>query len=288
MTEKGSEKKKLSAKKGATGRQKRTKPAGATRSTGNVASKGKGKGGHVKDERSIDKSPYYVLIIMVLLTIIVLIIGRLYNEDSKKSDSFQEKRDIGSIEKMKDEDFVPEAIEKIKDEDFVPETIEKKLQKGSKARDRKSKRKKISKTPWIGEGNIKIYLVYFNNRTHKRSLTPVNRQIKLDAPVRRALEELVKGPNSKEKGRGLLSAIPNNMGINEIKVKNKKAVLDFNQVIEENANGDILLSRIDQIVYTVTQFDFIDGVIIKINGKRRKFIGGEGLSISGPIYRRGK
>ena len=68
-------------------------------------------------------------------------------------------------------------------------------------------------------------------------------------------------------------------------IKGKTAEIDFNGVIEEGAAGDILLKRIQQIVNTATQFETVDSIIIKINGQRRKTIGGDGYSIGGPLRR---
>ena len=120
------------------------------------------------------------------------------------------------------------------------------------------------------------------------SLLPVKRNIKAESPLKATLNELIKGPNKTEKKKGLLTAIPDDLKIRNVQVIGRNAVLDFNSVIEENANGEILLTRIDQLVYTATQFEGIDSVIIKVNGKQKKFLGGDGLSVSGPIGRRGK
>lgn len=79
--------------------------------------------------------------------------------------------------------------------------------------------------------------------------------------------------------------MPSNLKIRNIDIKGKTAEIDFNSAIEEGAAGDILLKRIQQIVHTATQFDDVDSIIIKINGQRRKTIGGDGLSIGGPLRR---
>ena len=99
------------------------------------------------------------------------------------------------------------------------------------------------------------------------------------------LEQLIKGPTPYEQGKGYITAVPSHLKIRNIDIKGKTAEIDFNGVIEEGAAGDILLKRIQQIVNTATQFDNIDSIIIKINGQRRKTIGGDGLSIGGPLRR---
>ena len=46
------------------------------------------------------------------------------------------------------------------------------------------------------------------------------------------------------------------------------------------------MSRIDQIIWTATQIDGINGVQIKINGKTKSTLGNEGISISGVLTRK--
>ena len=106
------------------------------------------------------------------------------------------------------------------------------------------------------------------------------------SPLKGTLNELIKGPSRNEQKKGVLTAIPDDLRLRSVQVVGKNAVLDFNGAIEENANGEILLTRIDQLVYTATQFDGVESVIIKVNGRQKKFLGGDGLSVSGPIGRR--
>ncbi len=137
----------------------------------------------------------------------------------------------------------------------------------------------------IPEKEIKIYLVHFNEKTEKMSLRAVNRRIKAEDQVQAALEELVKGPTAQDKKRGLLTAIPADVKIRSVAVRNGVAVINFNEAVEKNANGTIILSRVDQIVYTATQFPGVRGIIIQINGKTRTTIGSDGLSLSNPVTR---
>jgi spore germination protein GerM len=138
------------------------------------------------------------------------------------------------------------------------------------------------------ESRVRIYFVRFDERTERTSLEPVMRSVRKEFAVKDSLNELIKGPSETEKRRGLLSAVPQHLRVRAVAVENGVAVIDFNDAIEENANGGILLSRVDQIVYTATQFDGVGGVVFKINGKTRKFLGSDGLAIGGPIQRKAR
>lgn len=132
---------------------------------------------------------------------------------------------------------------------------------------------------------VRVYLVRIDDATGKSRLVSVTRKVQGDA-IEGALKELINGPTASEKKRGLLTAVPPDLKIRGIRVKNKIAEIDFNAAIEHGASGSVLLDRIDQIVYTATQFPAVDRVIITINGKRRETLGTDGLSIGGPIERR--
>ena len=138
----------------------------------------------------------------------------------------------------------------------------------------------------VPERTVRIYLVHLDEKTEKMSLLPVSRKIRTEVPLMGALEALVQGPSDVEKKKGMLTAVPGDLRIYGISVKNGIAYIDFNEAVEKNATGTIIISRIDQIVYTATQFPEVRGVILRINGKTRTVIGSDGLSLSTPLTRK--
>ena len=134
--------------------------------------------------------------------------------------------------------------------------------------------------------NVQVWFLSLNEKTENISLMPVRRSVLEDGKIENALKALIDGPSAEEKAKGCLTAVPSNLKVRGIKIKNRVAEIDFNTAIGEEAAGNILMNRIDQIVYTATQFDDIDGIIISINGKKQSAIGGEGLLIQGILNRK--
>jgi spore germination protein GerM len=224
-----------------------------------------------------DRTPIYVLAIMALMTVIVIMLINNY----KTGKNFE---NFGKDNKKKE--FI--SKNDIEGKNIKKETAKEKDNKEISKENKNSKEKIVTEKKDSEHGEFLIYLVRFNENDNRMSLLPVKRNIKAESPLKGTLNELIKGPNKTEKKKGLLTAIPEDLRLRNVQVVGRNAVLDFNDAIETNANGEILLTRIDQLVYTATQFEGIDSVIIKINGKQKKFLGGDGLSVSGPIGRRGK
>ena len=100
-----------------------------------------------------------------------------------------------------------------------------------------------------------------------------------------ALKSLISGPTPYEEKRGFVSAVPSDMTVRSVYLRGRTAEIDFSPAIEHGAAGDILLKRIKQIVFTATQFNDVESIVIKINGKRKRSLGSDGFSISGPLRR---
>jgi len=203
-------------------------------------------------------------VILALLIVIVYMFNQLYfsrDRDGKRPDSSPKDRKEARVTPDDDDD-------KDKDHD---------------RKDRDTAKKSAKETQ---EHDVKIYVVRFNERTEKTELTTVPRRVKGDEPLEAALQELLKGPSGAEKRGGLLSAMPERLSLRGVTVKNKTAYIDFNDAFEENAIGNIIQSRIDQIVYTATQFEDVDSVIIQVNGVAKKFVGGDGVVLNNPLTRR--
>lgn len=207
----------------------------------------------------------YVLVIMALLAAVLFMLNN-YSFDNKKTDT-PEHITPGHLVYEPDKDNESKKENK---EDSIE-------QKEKKEEDRKEQ---------VVSKKVKIYLIDFNEKTEKTYLHPVFRTVSAITPVKSSIEELIKGPSPSEKKRGILTAVHSNTKIYDVTISGNTAILNFNSAIEYGASGNILLSRIDQIIYTATQFENIDNIIIKVNGKTRRFLGSDGIAVGGPLHRR--
>lgn len=131
----------------------------------------------------------------------------------------------------------------------------------------------------------KVYFLYYNEKADKIELRPVMRDVNAKIPVKATLEELIKGPTKAEEKKGYVTAIPPTLKVIDVSIINNIAFINVNGAIEEGAAGNIMLNRLDQIIYTATQFDNVEGIHILVNGQRKRFLGPDGISIAGPLKR---
>jgi len=226
------------------------------------------------------KNPIYVLIIMALVTAIALMVNRYSLRDEGEKDKPKKKPLPVSIETQDRKD----DREKREEKETSPDKKEKIEKAQKKERREPSEKKETTDKPAAEE--VKVYFVKLNEKSEKMYLAPVARTVRGGPLLENAMKELIRGPTSAEKRKGHLTAVPAGLRVNSVKIRNQSAEIDFNGAIEQGATGSILIHRIDQIVYTATQFPNVKSVVIKINGKQRQTLGTDGLSIGGPLHRR--
>jgi germination protein M len=129
----------------------------------------------------------------------------------------------------------------------------------------------------------KIFFLVYDEKSGKIFPGSVQREIQEKDNVEDALKELAKGPTTPEEKKGLITALPRSLKIRKVDVKNGIADIDLSRDFEEDANGDIATGRVNQIFYTATQFAGVRGIVLRVNGKQIKTLGGEGLILSWPM-----
>jgi spore germination protein GerM len=234
--------------------------------------------GKMRTKTAKGRNPAYVLIIMILLTSLALLVNKIYDKtatDPKKDHHRgEEGMGPGNISDSKKESGRKQDVADVPD---------KTDSRGAPTKDNSAADLQIEK-PSTEE--IRLYFIRFNEKTEKMYLFTVVRKVDKRSILENTMRELIKGPSASEKKKGLLSAVPPDLRLNGVRVKHNTAELDFNGAIERGAGGSVLLNRVDQIVYTATQFPSVKSVVIKINGRKRLTLGSDGLSIEGPLHRR--
>lgn len=212
---------------------------------------------------------FYILVIIILVTVIVLLVNRYADKGMFKFPEF--KTDKSTVEKKKDK----------KEEDAGDSktaAVQKEVKQAEPVKDN-------SETNAVQEKNITIYLLKLDEKSEKIYLSQVKRKVKGESILESAIQSLIKGPTSAEQNRGFITAVPASLRLRSVNIKGTTAEIDFSGEIEESASGDIVIKRVQQIVYTATQFKNIDSIVILINGQKRKTLGSDGFSISGPLRR---
>ena len=227
----------------------------------------------VKKQES-GRGALYMLIILFLLTVIVFLINISY--DNLPFKSIQKDGGLFETEEKSKVVIDKKDIETIK-EDPVSEDKKDKGIGETPAKDGITGKEKSA--------DVKVYFLKLNENTEQLYLSPVTRKVDDTNLLAMSLESLIAGPSGREKSSGYLNAVPGKLRVRSVVIQGRTAVIDFSGAIEEDAPGQIIIKRLQQIIYTATEFDNVDNVIIKINGRHKNSIGADGLSISGPLSR---
>lgn len=119
--------------------------------------------------------------------------------------------------------------------------------------------------------------------TLKSVLRPVEQE---NYGLQSSMEELLYGPGAVDLDKGYLSLIPQGTVLNEVRILGNTARLDFSEDFCFNSLGyEGFNAQLKQVVYTATEFNQIDKVLITIDGELREYINGEGMYTGEPLSR---
>jgi hypothetical protein len=116
--------------------------------------------------------------------------------------------------------------------------------------------------------------VYF---ARDEKVATAGRWVVAPAVARGALEALLDGPDSFERGLGMQSAIPNGTTLRGVDISGGMATVDFTKRFESGGGSLSMTLRVAQVVFTVTQFPTVERVTIHIDGEAVPALGGEGV-----------
>jgi spore germination protein GerM len=217
------------------------------------------------------RGPLYVLVIMALLAVIAFTVNKLLDQQGMPG------RHTALVEKTDQQKEKKESAGKEKTAADLPEKIQEKKFSGTQKDDQQKSELVRS---------VRLYYLLYNEKNDRVEISSVLRKVYDENYIEKTLYELLSGPGRDEKAKGYLTALPPNLKIRDVIRKGPYLTIDFNSAIEEGAGAGIILNRLDQIIYTATQFEGITGVYIKINGRVKSVIGSDGVAISGPLRRK--
>jgi germination protein M len=135
-----------------------------------------------------------------------------------------------------------------------------------------------------GSGSSVTYEVWF---TRGESLFMVKRTQEATPRIgTAAMESLLAGPNTQEQAAAVGSQIPAGTQLLGLNVDSGVATVDLTSEFESGGGSASMNMRIAQVVYTLTQFPTVKGVLFSLDGQRVDVLGGEGVIVDQPVTRR--
>lgn len=117
-------------------------------------------------------------------------------------------------------------------------------------------------------------------------LIPVTRSTDDPVVALGAVETLLSGTVlSDEEAHGISSAIPAGTTFNDLEIEDGVATIDLSSEFTSGGGSLSMMSRVAQVVFTLTRFDTVDGVRFLIDGVPTTVFGGEGITVSDPATR---
>ncbi len=99
------------------------------------------------------------------------------------------------------------------------------------------------------------------------------------------MEALCGGPNDFEEAAGLTSSVPEGTEVLGISVNDSVATVDLSGEYASGGGSLSMMTRVAQVVYTLTQFKSIRAVLFHLDGEPVDAIGGEGIIVDTPQRR---
>jgi len=203
---------------------------------------------------------------IILVLFILLLPGCSLTENVLDSDTVKEKDTVKESDDTKD---VPANNEN--DSAVKGETTEKKLD--------------VADSIDKGIKNSVEITIYYQDKD--RYIVPVTRRVpKHDGLARTAITGLIDSAANREELSyyGLYPVLPQGTEILGINIKDRIAIIDFNNKLLEYADSEDEQNIITSIVYTLTEFKTVDGVRILFNGYTKEKLK-YGTDVSGILTR---
>jgi spore germination protein GerM len=117
-------------------------------------------------------------------------------------------------------------------------------------------------------------------------LVAILRQVPASKAVANAsVNALLGGPTAAEGGKQISTAVPAGSQLLGLTVKDGVATVNLSTEFESGGGSASVLTRLGQVVYTLTQFPSIKSVIFQIEGKTATVFSSEGVVLDKPVGR---
>jgi hypothetical protein len=113
----------------------------------------------------------------------------------------------------------------------------------------------------------------------------VIRAVDTPAVAANAIRALIAGPTPAEQDTELSTSIPADTLLLGLTIEDGLATIDLSREFEVGGGSMNILSRLAQVVYTLTQFPTVDEVLFHLDGEPVEVFSGEGVVLGDPVDR---
>ncbi|UTC61821.1 GerMN domain-containing protein [Treponema sp. OMZ 787] len=197
-----------------------------------------------------------------------------------------EKKDSGEEKTQKD--TKPKEEKKIASQKSNEKTAKTEVQSVKKTQENKNKEESKKEEPKLEQKkekrNYKVYLAKIDSDGKLVRKAVMRQLIKTDSPLTDAIQSLLQGPTTEEAKQGFRSFIPPDTKLLSIEVKNGVAEVNISEDFQFNRYGiEAYQAQLEQIVFTACEFSTVSSVQFLINGKKKEYLGAEGIWIGSPL-----
>lgn len=100
-----------------------------------------------------------------------------------------------------------------------------------------------------------------------------------------AMNAMLPGPTARERAIGMTSDIPAGTTLRGVKIAAGVATVDLSSAFAATGTRSAMTARLAQVVYTLTQFPPVRGVLFKVDGQALTSFGTTGMSLAHPQRR---
>jgi hypothetical protein len=145
-----------------------------------------------------------------------------------------------------------------------------------------------SPSPTTAPTGTTLVRAYFwlGGQPGSEGLVAVLREVKgTKAVATAAINALLAGPSTFETGRSISTAIPDGSQLLGISIASGVATVDLSAEFESGGGSASVLTRLGQMVYTLTQFPTVKSVVFQIEGETKHVFSSEGVVLDKPATR---
>jgi germination protein M len=138
-----------------------------------------------------------------------------------------------------------------------------------------------------GETTVVRAYFYLDGEVGSAGLVALLREVpKTPAVGTAAMNALLAGPDAGDSGeRAVSTAIPDGSRLLGLTIENGIATVDLSSEFESGGGSMSVLTRLGQVVFTLTQFPTVQSVLFEIDGRPVTVFSSEGVLLDGPVGR---